>query len=929
MVVKIPLDYINSNDSDSKCNKDGICQIKALNNQWYSRYIRLTDTHLILYRNGGKSSLPVGISLINTTVIDCIPYSGTDHTSAHILSITNTFNSKSYVLRFATSDDCISWCDLLKLKSECNTADQLQQHQYHTLMQVDVDDNDQHDNIHSINGSTLTQDSHEHKTNDNDEDMDKLPIFSEDRTLINTKNDHNTHIIDINRVCTITTLNQTQSYDITKNVILKQGYMKQYDNKSNQWLPRYYILQGYHLLCYTNKRELRLIDDIHLIGTLCEYNTTVKHKQSMYCCRVVQTYQPKQSYIYQCQSRDELDEWIYCIKLRHTYTGYNNIPLKLNPSHNTLSIHMNPNNQHIHQIVQSISTNNTTKCTNIECYNKSTTLIKSRVSKKKRRYVYDGYDLDLVYITDRIIAMGFPATGIESIYRNNINDVKRLLYTKHNNHCRIYNLCSERSYNPGEFNHNVVEFPFDDHNCPQFVDLIYFCHDMNTWLQADLNNIVAIHCKAGKGRTGLMICVYLLYLGIWSSARDVLDYYARMRTLNDKGVTIASQIRYVEMFEKYLKQSALNIELPISCKIQLHTIEFSCTTPKWDSFQISCHGIIYHSTTLQYTMKYNKNNGYTVQLHSNHIYIQNDFCINFYKHKLLGRRQIVFGCWLHTQFIDDYTVKLNKSTIDKVCKQKNVPDFTMNLYFGCIDSSSIQNELVDSYGNEPATAALIEGRHLTQYILHLNDVKLIDIFLSLHEYTSEPVLSYVDIHELMPSQLLPINEIHELIIGWSDMTWHQICNYRYKQNILIDQQLCLTVVTSSSRLYFTCLNQRQLHSIIDGIQHILQCNNIHINEQQVAQSLFVPEVSPVSKLHANNTTPLVSTDMTTYNEMNRVSEDVSHIDISRHPVVDQSKRRTASMQDIISALRIFNANKRTSMESKRSSVGSQCSNIPA
>ena len=67
---------------------------------------------------------------------------------------------------------------------------------------------------------------------------------------------------------------------------------------------------------------------------------------------------------------------------------------------------------------------------------------------------------------------------------------------------QIYNLCSERSYDlEGLFDH-VEVFPFDDHN-PCALKLIErFCANADAYLAQDPANIVAIHCKAGKGRTG-------------------------------------------------------------------------------------------------------------------------------------------------------------------------------------------------------------------------------------------------------------------------------------------------------------------------------------------------------------------------------------------------------------------------------------------
>jgi len=50
--------------------------------------------------------------------------------------------------------------------------------------------------------------------------------------------------------------------------------------------------------------------------------------------------------------------------------------------------------------------------------------IKKLVSGPKKRTVDTKYDLDLSYICNRIIAMAFPGSGFESLYRNNIDDVK-------------------------------------------------------------------------------------------------------------------------------------------------------------------------------------------------------------------------------------------------------------------------------------------------------------------------------------------------------------------------------------------------------------------------------------------------------------------------------------------------------------------------
>ena len=49
--------------------------------------------------------------------------------------------------------------------------------------------------------------------------------------------------------------------------------------------------------------------------------------------------------------------------------------------------------------------------------------VREIVSKDKKRFKNEDVNLDLTYITQRVIAMSFPASGFETVYRNKIDDV--------------------------------------------------------------------------------------------------------------------------------------------------------------------------------------------------------------------------------------------------------------------------------------------------------------------------------------------------------------------------------------------------------------------------------------------------------------------------------------------------------------------------
>eukprot|EP01038_Epipyxis_sp_PR26KG_P004132 gene4132-5886_t len=183
------------------------------------------------------------------------------------------------------------------------------------------------------------------------------------------------------------------------------------------------------------------------------------------------------------------------------------------------------------------------------------------VSRSKVRYIKDGFDLDLTYVVPRVIVHGFPAAGLEHIYRNPRLEIKRFLDSRHYDHYKLFNFCCEpgRGYDPEIFHGRVERYPFKDHNTPPLETMVAFANSAKLWLDTDPANVVSMHCKAGKGRAGLMCCVTLIRAGYAQSATEALEIYDRERVTNNRGLTVTSQRKFVIFYEA-LWRHAWNIK---------------------------------------------------------------------------------------------------------------------------------------------------------------------------------------------------------------------------------------------------------------------------------------------------------------------------------------------------------------------------------
>ena len=212
-------------------------------------------------------------------------------------------------------------------------------------------------------------------------------------------------------------------------------------------------------------------------------------------------------------------------------------------------------------------------------------------------------NLDLDYITNRIIAMAYPGEKMKEILKhNNMNDVIFHLKKYHNGLYKIYNL-SGIPYDPKKFDNNVEIYYWKDHHAPPLYELFKVIISIRDFLNLNSNNIVCIHCLAGKGRTGVVIVCFLLYSSLFNE-KQALDYFSIKRKGKiNLGVQQPGQLRYVNLFYNLLYNPHIK-RLNVKCfeidKIEIKNIdkseknnlyiELNIYYPKNDSKIISNNG---------------------------------------------------------------------------------------------------------------------------------------------------------------------------------------------------------------------------------------------------------------------------------------------------------------------------------------------------
>ncbi|XP_071388970.1 cyclin-G-associated kinase isoform X2 [Centroberyx affinis] len=151
-------------------------------------------------------------------------------------------------------------------------------------------------------------------------------------------------------------------------------------------------------------------------------------------------------------------------------------------------------------------------------------------------------DLDISYITSRIAVMSFPAEGVESAIKNNIEDVRLFLDSRHAGHYAVYNL-SKRSYRPSRFHNRVSECNWQARRAPNLRNLYSVCKNMHLWLKQDQRNICIVHCLDGRAASAVAVCSFLCFCRLFTTAEAAVYMFSMKRC--PPGIA-PSHKRYIE-----------------------------------------------------------------------------------------------------------------------------------------------------------------------------------------------------------------------------------------------------------------------------------------------------------------------------------------------------------------------------------------------
>uniref|UniRef100_A0A673JRA8 Tensin-3-like n=1 Tax=Sinocyclocheilus rhinocerous TaxID=307959 RepID=A0A673JRA8_9TELE len=274
----------------------------------------------------------------------------------------------------------------------------------------------------------------------------------------------------------------------------------------------------------------------------------------------------------------------------------------------------------------------------------------------------EGYELDLTYVTERIIAVSFPQDCFEETYLRNLRDVTRMLKSKHTDNYLVINL-SERKQELTKMNPKTLDTGWPDFHAPPLDKICSICKAIENWLNADPLHVVVIHCRGGKGRIGVVISCFVHFTDVSASADQALDRFAMRKFYDDKvsALMTPSQKRYVWILNRLLSGSIKMNTSPLflHCVI-IHGV------PHFDPAGGQCSSGLHvgaaHRDRVCISLE-------PAQL------LKGDILVKCFHKSSRSERDDIFRVQFHTGAVQSYSLVFQKDDMEHANKDARFPDY--------------------------------------------------------------------------------------------------------------------------------------------------------------------------------------------------------------------------------------------------------------
>ncbi|XP_042639791.1 tensin-1 isoform X10 [Tyto alba] len=286
-------------------------------------------------------------------------------------------------------------------------------------------------------------------------------------------------------------------------------------------------------------------------------------------------------------------------------------------------------------------------------------------------------ELDLVYITERIIAVSYLSAAEEQSFCSNLREVAHMLKSKHGDNYVLFNL-SERRHDISKLHPKVLDFGWPDLHTPALEKICSICKAMDTWLNAAAHNVVVLHNKGNRGRLGVVVAAYMHYSNISASANQALDRFAMKRFYEDKVVPVGqpSQKRYIHYFSGLLSGSIKMNNKPLFLHhVIMHGI------PNFES-KGGCRPFLKIYQAMQpvytsgiYNVQGDSQTGICITIEPG-LLLKGDILLKCYHKKFRSpTRDVIFRVQFHTCAVHDLDVVFGKEDLDEAFRDDRFPEY--------------------------------------------------------------------------------------------------------------------------------------------------------------------------------------------------------------------------------------------------------------